>query len=316
MYAALSAALCTVATSCDSDDDGNEGGGSVVPPTEASNFGGERLTSAGDVTFIYNSDGSLRQVNDGGSKIVFDYSKGLVTFTEGDFTQQTRFTTNDKGYITSLSGSGTENDGESKYQWELSYQFKYNGNGHLISVITNETDTYMNTGEKETTDITCDILWNGNLISTVETTGTYKGNGESEKWSKLSDYTYTDAPDNCYKQYTSAIMNAIDIDGDIEAPMLAGIMGKGPSKYPVIITSRNDANEVSTLEISYDLNSKGLVTTENCLYHDEYGEYDWSVSYGYGSASKVASRSNGKSVDKIIRHGNPRNHVSLFKRMK
>ena len=321
MYAALSAALCTVATSCDSDDDGNEGGGSVVPPTEASNFGGERLTSVSNdygynITFSYNSDGSLRQVNDDDSKIIFDYSKGILTFSDDDTHQEARFTTNDKGYITGFSCSQSYNDEGSKYESKVSYQFKYNGGGHLISVICNEEETYR--GSKDVTDITWSLSWNGDLLTTVDIKGSYKSPSEGidDKWSTVNDFTYDQAPDNNYMQYTNAIIDAIDLDGDIEAPMFAGILGKGPSKYPTkIVTNCTDDEDTSTEEQSYDINAKGLVETEYGHQYDGYGEYDWSVSYGYGSASKVASRSNGKSVDKIIRHGNPRNHVSLFKRL-
>lgn len=76
MIAAVCATFGFGIASCNDDDDDN---GVVVPSPEVSDFGGNRLVSVGGTNFSYNTDGTLRQIEEYGNKLVFDYSKTLVS---------------------------------------------------------------------------------------------------------------------------------------------------------------------------------------------------------------------------------------------
>ncbi len=310
MFAALSAVLCVATTSCDEEDD-DKGGDNYVVPTEESDFDGERLISVGSdgdyTNFSYNDDGSLRQITYNNDKLTFDYTNGTITFSDNISAQKASFTTNKKGYITELSQSGTEEDSK----WTVSYRFQYNGSDHLTNVAVNDVYTDLSTKEKETTDITWKLTWNGDLLSSVK----INGSDNEGKWGENITFTYTDAAENRYMQYTNNVITAIDLDGNIEDPMYVGLFGKGPSKYPSEIKTEDTyEQEYYTDFITYDLNSKGLVERETS---DSGDGYSWAVDYTYDSLSQsYAPAADNKAGVGRKHHRDSRNHTSLFGRKK
>lgn len=316
LMAAISAALCTTAVSCGDDDDDVKGG--VVPSPSISDFDGVRLLSVGEYTsFNYNSDGTLHQVINNGDKLTFDYGKGIITFSGDGVQQEAKFTTNAKGYITSLSASGTDEDGDDKYQYNTTYKFQYNSSDHLTNVVLKEVYTYNNTNYNEVEDVTWNLTWNGDLLAKVDINGTSVGNGETEKWNSVAEYTYNNALDNRYMQYTGTVIDEIDLDGDIEAPIFVGVLGKGPAKYPSKIVNLEDDGYSIEYVLEYILNSKGLVERETCTSKDIYEENTLSNNYVYTSFSKATSYgddTNSRSVKP--RHRDGRKHISLFGRRK
>lgn len=292
-------------TSCDDGEDDDKGGG-FVTQTESGDFDGTHLTAVGSngyyTNFVYNSDGSLRQIESEGDKIIFDYKAGTATFSEGSFSSKARFTTNKKGYITKLSNSGSEEEGN----WTVTYQFQYSSSDHLTNVSCNQVYTDLTTKEKEITDITWELTWNGDLLSYVEINGI----DSEDSWSANCNFTYTDAADNRYMQYTNAVVDYIDIDSGLEDMMYVGLFGKGPSKYPSKI-----GEEIDHVDITYDLNSKGLVERENIHYN--YSEDDYIVDFLYDNLSKAAiSVADNKAGVGRKHHINSRNKISLWRKNK
>lgn len=311
MIAAI-AVLGVAVSSCDDDDDK----GGVVARPEISDFGGERLMSAGNIHFSYNSDGTLRQVEEYGDKIIFDYSKGILTFSDEEVTQVCRFTTNNKGYITSIRLSYVEDEGDSKYQIEGSYQFQYDAYDHLTVASYNSVSTDLASKEQYEENASWKLTWNAGLLSKVETKGSSRSDDYNENWSSTVTLAYDNAPDNRYMQYSAGVVESIDLDSDIESPMLAGVLGKGPTKYPTasveeIVETQSSYTENFVYE--YTLNAKGLVEREAETY---YGE-PYIVDYTYSSDSKAKSPCVGSrsAVVKKHRTGN-RHHMGLFGRRK
>ncbi len=97
MIAAVCAAFGFGIASCNDDDDDN---GVVIPSPEVSDFGGTRLISVGSTNFSYNTDGTLRQIENTATNLSSITRKSTVTgYFDGE-TQTTTFTTDKNGYVT------------------------------------------------------------------------------------------------------------------------------------------------------------------------------------------------------------------------
>lgn len=317
MIAAI-AVFGVAVSSCDNDDDDK---GGVAARPEISDFGGERLVSAGDVHFSYNSDGTLRQVEEYGDKIIFDYSKGTLTFSDGEVTQVCRFTTNDKGYITSIILSFVEDEGDSKYQLEGSYQFQYDAYDHLTAASYNSVSTDLASKEQYEENASWKLTWNAGLLSKVEEKGSSVQDDYSNTYNLVNTFSYDNAPDNLFLQYSNSVVESINLDSDVELPMFVGVLGKGPTKYPTAIvevfnsedSDSGPSTETENFTYKYTLNAKGLVEREAETY---YGE-PYIVDYTYSSDSKAKSPcvDSRSAVVKKHRTGN-RHHMGLFGRRK
>lgn len=308
--AALTAALCTTVVSCGDDGD-------IVASTEVSDFGGERLMSIGeDTRFSYNSDGTLRQIVDYGSTLTFDYEKGIMTISEDEVNQEVKFTTNSKGYITSISTTedvDDEEDDDATYNYSLSYEFEYNGSDHITRASYKEVSVNAVTKEKKYEyNVTWKFFWNGDLLSKVEVTGEDRDIEGTYNWSSIHAYSYEGSFENRYMQYTDGIACDVDFDSSVEPAMCVGLFGKGPAKYPVKISGDRE------MEFEYKLNSKGLVETETSIYKSEDDDdYIATTNYSYGSHSRAESVNAGSGPQRVkAQRGDNRNHVSLFRRAK
>lgn len=311
MIAAVSAVIGFGVASC-SDDDKDGDKGLVVPSPEVSDLGGVRLMSVGDILFSYNADGTLRQTNDEGDKITIDYAKGTATFTEGDWSQVAHFTTNDKGYLASISVSGTDN---------VNWQFQYDGEGHLTECVIKEV--YNSPEGKEEDIVKWKLTWRDGLLTNTDVTGSSKSNEYNETWTNNITYSYTDAPENNYLQYSNGLVNSIDLDSSLEPLMYAGIFGKGTVKHHTasveVFNGRTihygEVNEDSYTEnfsYEYVLNEKGLLERE---IGNSDPDYPYEVVYTYSSGSKAKAQSVGGRSAKAEKHrANIRKHIGLFGR--
>lgn len=296
-------------TSCSKEEEDLDSGEGSVTQTDTSNFDGTHLIAIGnggdyDTHFNYNADGSIHQIVMYATKVVFDYTTGTVTFIDSTDELKGNFTTNEKGYITELSQSGSDEYDDYSVVWK----FQYNSSGHLTNAAYNDVVISHATNEKETTDVTWEFTWNGDLLSSIKTDG-FDG---YERWGGITNFSYTDAVENRYMQYTDAVINFIDFDGDLEEFMYVGLFGKSSSKYPSKIE-----NEWKYAHITYELNSKGLVERERAGYNGD-DSFDASpTEYLYDGIPKASAPAadNKVGVDKK-RHMDSRNHISPFRRKK
>lgn len=307
MIAAVCATFGFGIASCNDDDDDN---GIVVPSPEVSDFGGNRLVSVGGTNFSYNTDGTLRQIEEYGNKLVFDYSKSTVTgYFDGE-TQTATFTTDKNGYVTGLTTSISGMDEGVEYKADVSWDICYNAAGHITEAALTQIYTDVSSKMTEVTDIAWKLTWNGDLLTAREATGKteYSNGEEPERWNSKVIFSYDNAIENRYMQYTEGIIDAIDFDGDIESPMFVGLLGKGPSKYPSEIENIED--QYSEKEVyEYTLNDKGLLEREKNTYLD-YSNY---IDYTYSSGSRATVPAAGSESVKPMRN---RRHISLFGRSK
>ena len=288
MVAALSAAMCITAVSCGDDESEEPGAGNVTSSPSLSDFGGVRLSKvsydSGDNTyeyftsFDYNSYGLLTRVVDGNDQIIFDYQKATLSFVGDDYRQDTRFTTDTKGHLTGFTFSDKDEEG---YTGVLTYTFRYDDADHLLHAEYNSVSTSPEGSTSSTTIITFDFTWDGDLLTKSVCNGEESGSAYTKKWKSTSTYSYTDAPDNRYMQYTSRLVSDIDLDSSIEPIMHVGMLGKGPAKYPTHIKQVRDSGTEETA-ISYILNSWGLVEVETST--SAYGT--GSTKYTYSDPSK------------------------------
>jgi len=295
-----------------------ENGTSVThTQSEAGNFDGTHLTSVGSDHYFTYFDylGSQLKMTYSDDEVTFDFSKGIVTMKEGDYEDTARFSTNEKGYLTELFSKGYDEDG---YNYTVRWQFQYNNAGHITNAVCSQriiSDT--DPDKNESIDITWNLVWNGDLLLSAEINGsdTFDGN-----WSDNIDFFYTDAVDNRYMQYTSEVIEAIDFDSSVNDFMYVGVFGKGPSKYPSKIVEKSQENadviDTSWSDLTYTLNSKGLVEREYGKSTSYDGDsYNWEYIYTYDnikSASAPAMGNKAKVGSK--RHMKSRNQISLFGR--
>lgn len=261
----------------DSDDD-FEHSGNVVPSADICNFGGQRLKKVGEsYEFIYNTDGSIHKILDGYYDITFYYDKGVMTISCSEFTRDTHFTTNSKGYITEIRESGEDGVGT----FRGVYSFKYNNADHL-TYVSAETNTYESGEVVGTSTSTWTLTWSNELLSHI-----YFCSDDWDRYGSMSSqeestYSYTDAPENIYMQYTGSIVNDIYFYDYLEALMYVGLFGKAPAYYPTkIIETEVGSTFTQDNSYEYNLNSHGLVETEETRYD---GGPSSSTKYVYSSS--------------------------------
>ena len=304
--AALTVALCATVASCGDDEPDN--GGNVTASAEVSEFGGERLMLVdGEIDYSYNSDGTLRQVKGFGLNLIFDYRKGIISYSEGDKNQSVTFTTNSKGYITGLSSSSTEKDGYVTYNYTVSYEFEYNGADHLTYASVNQVNTDTDSQKLDEISMSWKFSWNGDLLSKVEIAGQSNGIEGDDQWNYTNNFSYHESVENQYMQYTVGVVENTDLTGVVQTVMYAGLFGKGSSRYPTRVYGSNEIN------IDYMMNSKGLVETETLMYEGD--DFSIPIDYTYSSSTKANPR-NAVSTSRRVKsqRADSRNNISLFRR--
>ena len=304
--AALTVALCATVASCGDDEPDN--GANVTASAEVSDFGGERLISIDEgIDYSYNSDGTLRQVKGLGLNMIFDYRKGIISYSEGDKNQSVTFTTNSKGYITGLSSSSTEKDGYVTYNYTVSYEFEYNGADHLTYASVNQVNTDTDSQKLDEISMSWKFFWNGDLLSKIEIAGQSNGIEGDDQWNYTNNFSYHESVENRYMQYTMGVVENTELTGAVQIAMYAGLFGKGPSKYPTQVYGSNEIN------FDYMINSKGLVEAEDIKYEDD--NFSFPINYIYSSSTKANARNAGSASRRMkAQQGDIRNNIGLFRR--
>lgn len=319
MIAAVSAVIGFGAASC-SDDDKDDDKGLVVPSPEVSDFDGERLTSVDYIHFSYNSNGTLRQIyyEEDDDKITIDYAKGTATFSGDGWNQVCKFTTTEKGYVSSITFSGMD-DGE---HLDIKYEFQYDGEGHLTKEVYNEVSTTPGSKSKYVDKSTMTLTWSAALLTNIEKNSTYEEtveqDGEVNTYTYVNNsditYSYDNASENPSQQYTEGLVRNFEISDGLA---YVGLCGKGPVKYPTAYVEndvQNDYSYTNNYTIEYILNDKGLVEKETVRPDFEYADVQ-ETNYVYSSGSKAKAQSVGtKSAKAEKRRANIRKHIGLFGR--
>lgn len=281
----LMTATAMALASC-GDDDGGSGDGSggdfeengnVVASSEICNFGGQRLTNVDDYYKItYNTDDSIREIQGGDYNITFNYVNGVMTISCSEFTHDYDFTTNSKGYITEMRG----NLYDDAFAVSAVNSFKYNKDDHL-TYVSCETTSFEGVELMEKLAATWTLTWSNELLTSVYFSKEHWDSYGSEGWQEEYTYSYADAPENIYMQYTRNIVNDIYFHDYLEALVLVGLFGKAPAYYPTkIITSEVGTTFTHEHRYEYILNSNGLVETETRTTHD----IPYSHRYVYSSS--------------------------------
>ncbi len=269
------AVFCVVVSlafvSCSKDDGDDPSSGSkpssslVKETAKLSDFGGVRLIKiegSGNSSFEYNDEGAIVNVNNEYSELSIDYKKGIAILEERGLIQKCPIKLDKQGRLASLSYSGDE-DGE---RTDLKYTFSYNEAGHLTKIAYHSEVVG---GDWVFDDINV-YTWEGDLLTKcVNTSKEMQGSDVSTDTHSIT-YTYTDAADNTYMQYTKTMTDFMSVDSNFSSLLCIGIMGQGPAKYPTSITT-----DYGTFDIVYTLNSRNMVEREDskaCSYFYIYSD--------------------------------------------
>lgn len=291
---AVAAALCGVAVSCGGDDENTDGpetggptgpaGNPVVPVQSPSDFGGVRLLSVLDDQYgygnhyTYDAQGLIKTVSDGYQTYTVDFAHGTVTMREYDEDFVGYITNTADGIITSLNSTVTEYDDNTVETTNITWNFQYDNQGHLLKALYEEHTMNAAGAETEWMKGSTTFTWSNGLLLSTYAAYTERYQGMNDSWSSSISFEYDDSYPNAFCQYTDEMISMIDLDGEIEPFMFVGVLGKGPGKFPSKIID-NDNNETSNVD--YTLRPDGLVRSEILSYDYGYGVSSSSLTYTY-----------------------------------
>ena len=292
----LCVALCAGFTACGDDDkDEND---PIPVPVDRIPANAVYTTKAGnkvvvrDISgygFTYNTDGLCTQL---GSMNIF-YSGGLIIY--GD--TQAKFKMNEMGYITEADCVYSQKETETSVSQEVKSRFTYNGDGYLVKITEEGTQSEMNltTGVDSYMEWTTESTysWNGGKLIKRSCLQTGETNGEKYRWSQVC-VIQSGGVENILGQYTDAYSQiAYSNLGDI-IPLI-GLLGKAPSEFiqsvaasTSYIDSENQEDSTVVLTWNYDFNTNGTIATETVRDSDG-NENVWKYSYDILSNSLLAA---------------------------
>lgn len=295
-------------SSCNKDDDDNNGGGGSNVAGNSTSLvkdGNVLLTSVDDEDgqTVFKYDEKLRPVYaydyyyDYAYKEEYTYDLFFIDYKTGKIKvegDEGFVSFNDKGYITKIQTSWnyTENEDGHKYVYRgsMTTVFKYDGNGHLISMDgTGEDYTeYDGYKEYEKGGGKAILTWNNGNLTKMETNSEYrdeKGN-VIEKSNLVETFAYSDKI-NKHKQYFDSFYN-----NDYYF-WYVGLLGVGPEKLPLTYHSKEvyerkgEVNENGEekfereqfYEAEFTLNENGSINTET--WTDTETSWSWIAKYNY-----------------------------------
>ena len=268
MGMAVVAALALTAgfASCGDDDDE---GGSATPNTESGvleTTSGKkvRVTGAGNLTYSYNSDGTLASFGYGSHP--YEASYNPFTFTQDnygngykDVSVVSNIRTNGSGYITGCTEKYDYESSDSEEHGSGSVSVSYNDNGNVTRIKGSGSGYYIEDGQKEKYSSSFDysFTWSdGKLLKAVYT---FVEDGEKDVETLVFDYD--DAKANVTLQYVPNFLNE-ESDSFLAGLFFIGYVGKGPSYFPtgVDYTMKDyEGTENKYYNLTYSLNSDGTV---------------------------------------------------------
>lgn len=259
-------------TSCSSDDDGytsSDKGSDTAGQITGSDHEVLYITSVGDNTFSYNSEGKITKCRAYGSDdYIFSYNPFKISYTHthgsySDVTEYYDISLNKNGYIVYMKTRDTdysdndENNGEAR--------FSYDSKGHLTKIASSGTDVYYEDGEKitEKYSLEYNLSWsNGKLTQIV-----CSGNEDGEKYTDTATFEYgDDTYPNITKQWTDNYM--ADMIEDMEFLFYVGYFGVAGDYHPVSATQHDSDGETTTFKYSYEFNDNGSVKASKYKYNN------------------------------------------------
>lgn len=202
----------------------------------------------------------------------------------------------------------------------LRWDFTYDADDHLTKVAY-EAISRNTAGEEVGSEVNLFIFqWIDGMLATMSMEGSEIYVGGSYTWSKDVTFSYVTNYSNPHMQYTSAMIDAIDLDSAIDPCMYVGCLGKGSVYAPALIeeiwTESGSNSSASSTTVTYTFNSNGLVATESTS-STAYGEtYTATVAYTYSdspSAAKAmtASANPGTKNKSLRKARHSRRHSAL-----
>lgn len=294
----LCVALCAGFTACGDDDkDEND---PIPVPVDRIPANAVYTTKAGnkvvvrDISgngFTYNTDGLCTQA---GVLNIF-YSGGLMI--DGVTKSQTKFKMNEMGYITEADCVYSLKDTETSMSQETKYRFTYNGDGYLMKITEEGTQSEMNltTGVDSYMEWTNESTnsWNGGKLIKQSSLQTGETNGEKYRWSQEC-VIQSGGVENILGQYTDAYSQVMYSSLSDIIPLI-GLLGKAPSEFiqsvavsENYIDSENQGDFTGVMTWNYDFNTNGTIATETRRDFDG-NETVWTYSYDILSNSLLAA---------------------------
>lgn len=280
---------------------GNGGGGTVVANPAIFDFGGHRLTRRyqGDYdygwNYTYNEAGLLTSMFGNYDTYTISYTEGTITYIEnGGYQEVTNFTTNKNGYITSLSSSGYESDDEDgDYIWQDNVTFTYDSSDRLIQAQASYKETSTSGAVIYISKDNWKLTWTNDLITKLDCDWSETDNDGTETMLSKATIIYGNNYPNIYRQFTYRMIEIFDIYGCVGDLMYVNMFGPASSQLPIriidAVTFTESDGTVSshtyTRDLSYEMNSYGLVAKETSTEISEYGTtYTYNTYYDYSSS--------------------------------
>lgn len=223
-----------------------------------------RVTGAGNLTYSYNSDGTLASFGYGSHP--YEASYNPFTFTQDnygngykDVSVVSNIRTNGSGYINGCTEKYDYESSDSEEHGSGSVSVSYNGNGNVTRIKGSGSGYYIEDGEKEKYSSSFDysFTWSdGKLLKAVYT---FVEDGEKDIETLVFDYD--DAEANVTLQYVPNFLNE-ESDSFLAGLFFIGYVGKGPSYFPtgVDYTMKDyEGTENKYYNLTYSLNSDGTV---------------------------------------------------------
>lgn len=320
---AIALTMCSmVFTSC-SDDDENGGGSTPDGPTTT--FSDKLLTQVGEYKFHYDEKKRCDIVyyvdsydNETYTEAEINYENNSIYFDSEGTNMKVSF--NKDGYITKISGSWDESEGDDIYTGKLSMSFVYDNSGHLTSMSLSSEEKEIYEGEEYRYSGTGNATYTWDNSNLVTITTKYNDIEDGEEYESIDKYeiTYNEEMENKTRQMPYILTSPLfDYDASVLASV--GMFGVGPKNLPETIANEFTEDGLSSPyyyeeNVSYELNSDGTI---KCEYMD-YETIDYTYTAISDFNSKAVSRSfitpktsraskNGHRLYNMLKHLQKRN---------
>ena len=320
LAAVMFTAGVVVFSSCSKDDDEGSGSTSAGVLDKKS---GLRLYKCGKYSFYYTEKGMLNYIRDSYGRWTFSYGPNTIKYDEGgDGESVADVTYNSSGYLTSIYGSSTGQDGSDTWVEESKTTMAYDGYGHLTTITAWGKETGTDNGKhySDTWNGTYKLIWRNGLLEGA--TYNYKDVDDGDVYIEKKDWTYTyDKSDNenTFLQWTPSICGCLGNDeGYEDCFALVGLMGVGPSLLPSkgerVGEWEEDGrthNSDYTENYTYGFNSNGSVSFN----YVNKTRYDFSYDYADYDLNKLMHwtetnpQTESKAVERISHMFSKRHHA-------
>ena len=258
---AVALAMCAFTfTSCDDDDDEYR-----MPTGPAATYAGKLVTGVGSYKFHYDDNNRCYKVTSSyGDVVMIDYKRGTISLESED--EEFRVSFNGKGYITNMSGSWSDRDGEVTVKGSGSISYLYDGEGRLVShkESASESGTYngYRYSYNESASMSCKWV-DGDLVSVLIRCDENE-DGDKSWYTDEYTITYDKMNENAERQFP--VVFGDFFGDDYYTLAMVGMFGKGPAHLPETVIDEYEENGGSTYtdryNVSFGLNYDGTIDWE------------------------------------------------------